>query len=314
MISWVIGRGGLLGSRVERQMSTVGAIWFPSRPLQWVSQEAFSETLLATSDEFFERIGDDEWSILWCAGIGVVSSAEEVLNREVGKIRVLLEKLATYERSVLRRGVLFYASSAGAVYAGSASPPFDEYHAAFPLAPYGEQKLVCEQIFAEFAALTGARVGIGRIANLYGPGQNRVKSQGIVTTICKAVLLHQPIDIYVPLETVRNYIYVDDAAAVIASFMLRIGGADPGTTITKVVASDRNSSISYLLHECKHVFGRRPRIVLSRNSTLTSHARDLRLRSKVWPEIDRFTFTPMAVGISRVRRHLEIELQLGKVH
>jgi UDP-glucose 4-epimerase len=314
MISWVIGRGGLLGSSIERQFSIAGASWSPSQPIQWVSQETFSETLLAAADQFFELIGDDEWSILWCAGIGVVSSAEEVLNKEITKIRVLLENLARYDRSILRRGVLFYASSAGGIYAGSASPPFDEYSVASPLGPYGAQKLACEQLFTEFAGLTGARVGIGRIANLYGPGQNRSKSQGIVTTICKAMLLHQLIDIYVPLETMRNYIYVDDAATIIASFVLRLGGADPESTVTKVVASDRNSSLSLLLHECKQVFGRRPGIILSRSSTIALHARDLRLRSKVWTEIDQFMFTPMAVGISRVRRHLEIELQLGNVH
>jgi len=314
MISWVIGRGGLLGSSVERRLSTVGSTWSPSQPLQWATHEVYSETLLVAMDEFFEQIGNDEWSVLWCAGIGVVSSTEEVLNEEVAKIHVLLESLATFDRLVLRRGVLFYSSSAGGVYAGSASPPFDEFRATCPLSPYGEQKLNCEKLFAQFAKLSGARVGIGRIANLYGPGQNRDKSQGIVTTICKAMLLHRPIDIYVPLDTIRNYIYGDDAATIITLFVLRLSGVDSGTTMTKVVASDRNSSISYLLHECNYIFGRRPRIVLSRGAIGAKHARDLRLQSKVWPEIDRFTFTSPAVGISRVRRHLEIELQLGKIH
>lgn len=314
MISWVIGRGGLLGSSVERRMPLDAAAWSPSHSLQWSNHEVFAETLSAAVDEFFERIGNDEWSILWCAGIGVVSSTEEVLNQEVVKIRALLENLATRQRSVLRHGVLFYASSAGGVYAGSASPPFDEFRLACPLAPYGEQKLVCEQLFTEFAELTGARVGVGRIANLYGPGQNRVKSQGIVTTVCKAMLLRQPIEIYVPLDTIRNYVYVDDAATIIASFVLRLRGADSGSIMTKVVASDRNSSISYLLHECKFVFGHRPRVILSSSTFGALQARDLRLQSKVWPEIDQFTFVLPAVGISRVRRHLEIELQVGKIH
>jgi len=99
-----------------------------------------------------------------------------------------------------------------------------------------------------------------------------------------------------------------------ATFMLRIGGTDPGTTITKVGTSDRNSSISYLLHEYKHVLGHRPRIVMSRSSVAVLHTRDLRLCSKVLPELDKFMFTPTAVGINRAKRQLEIELQLGKVH
>ncbi len=314
MTSWVIGRGGLLGSSVERQLDICGATWTPLQPLQWTNHQAFVETMSVAAGEFFSVVGDGAWSILWCAGIGVVSSNESVLNQEIQKIRSLLNVLANLAPKNLHRGVLFYASSAGGVYAGSTGPPFDELTAARPLAVYGDQKLVCEQLFAEFARLTGVRVGLGRIANLYGPRQNRDKSQGIVTAICKAMLFHQPIEIYVPLETVRNYVYVDDAGVIIASFVMQLGAASPGSTITKVVASDRNSSISFLLHECKQVFGRHPRIVLSRSSVEALHSRDLRLCSKVLPELDRFAFTPVAVGISRVRRQLEIELQSGAAH
>lgn len=314
MISWVIGRGGLLGTSVERHLSVQSKTWSPSSPLRWLSHSEFSSSLSAAVDEFFERVGNEAWSILWCAGIGVVSSAEELLSDEVLKVRLLFENLVAQEGPVLRRGVLFYSSSAGGIYAGSTTPPFDEFGVACPLNPYGAQKLTCEQLFVEFAGLTGTRVGIGRIANLYGPGQNRDKSQGIVTTVCKSMLLHLPIEIYVPLDTTRNYIYVADAASVIASVVLRLGDADSGSTVIKIVSSDRNSSISSLLQEFKHVFGRQPRIVLSSRASGVFHARDLRLQSKVWPEIDRFIYTPISVGISRVRSQLEIELQLGKVH
>ena len=47
-------------------------------------------------------------------------------------------------------GTLFFASSAGGVYAASGAqpPPFDERSPACALAPYGREKLVQEQLFS----------------------------------------------------------------------------------------------------------------------------------------------------------------------
>ena len=57
-----------------------------------------------------------------------------------------------------------------------------------------------------FAAATGTAVLVGRIANLYGPGQNLAKPQGLVSQLCLANLTGQPLSIYVSLDTLRDYL------------------------------------------------------------------------------------------------------------
>ena len=41
MISWVIGRGGLLGRSVEQRMGDLGSTWAPTAPFNWNDQTEF---------------------------------------------------------------------------------------------------------------------------------------------------------------------------------------------------------------------------------------------------------------------------------
>ena len=119
MISWVLGRGGLLGSSVERQLAYSGQIWTPKAPFLWGNELAFEEEIDRSMEQFVEFVGAKKWSILWCAGIGVVSSPIDLLKGEFSKIEYLLDRLSKCSSQFLRQGCLFYASSAGGVYAGS---------------------------------------------------------------------------------------------------------------------------------------------------------------------------------------------------
>ena len=107
----------------------------------------------------------------------------------------------------------FLASSAGGVYAGASGPPFTEHTEPAPISAYGRAKLRSEEIATEFAVRTSTALLVGRLANLYGPGQNLDKPQGLVSQLCLAQLTRQPLTVYVPLDTMRDYLFVDDAAA-----------------------------------------------------------------------------------------------------
>ena len=54
---------------------------------------------------------------------------------------------------------------------------------------------------------------VARLSTLYGPGQSRGKPQGLIAHIARGVVRNQPVRIYVPLDTVRDYLAADDAAA-----------------------------------------------------------------------------------------------------
>jgi len=75
-------------------------------------------------------------------------------------------------------------------------------------------------LVTEWSQRNEASALIGRIANLYGPGQNISKPQGIISQICRSYLLGYPLSIYVSLDTLRDYIFAPDCAALVADALL----------------------------------------------------------------------------------------------
>lgn len=287
MTTLVVGLG-LLGSSVLTKLTsagrtarTVSVPWADTRGAVTALSQAAAEAASV----------DPDWDLAWCAGAGVVATSPAELADEVAVFSALLANLAHPPR------VLFLSSSAGGVYAGSQDrPPFSEASRVAALAPYGEAKLEMESAAGRFAA-TGTRVVIGRFANLYGPGQNLSKPQGLVSQLCVTQILHRPLGIYVSFDTLRDYLYVADAAAMVVGCLDRAGGEPPGTVVTKVLATGRAASIGELIHVSTRVFRARPLISQRANPNASRQIRDLRLRSAVWPELDRLARTSMLVGL-----------------
>ena len=140
------------------------------------------------------------------------------------------------------------------MYAGSPTA-FDERTEPRPIAPYGHAKLAQELAAERWSARTGVPVVIGRIGNLYGPGQDLRKAQGLISQLCSTQIRQQPLTIYVPLATMRDYVYVVDFAAVVAG---ALASPPPGVTV-KVIASQRPMSIGLVLGEFRRVLRRNPR-------------------------------------------------------
>jgi UDP-glucose 4-epimerase len=118
------------------------------------------------------------------------------------------------------------------------------------------------------------------------------------------MLHHKPVNIYVPLQTVRNYIYADDAGEVIARCITRFNADQKSKTFLKLVASDRSISLSSLINEFRLVYGHRPMVVNTVSKVAGKHPISLRLKSKIDEPFDNLSFTPLAVGIERVRHKL----------
>jgi UDP-glucose 4-epimerase len=299
----VVGHTGLLGAAVCRRLRAQG-IEPVTRAVRWGAPDADLEAA-------FRSVTADggPWRVVWCAGAGVPSSPSPVLDVEVAVFRRFCERLARSRRG--RDGVLFLSSSAGGLYAGSPSAPFDEASPVQPLAPYGHAKVDAERVAAGLAD-AGVRVVIGRIANLYGPGQNLSKPQGLVSQLCLSILTRRPLGIYVPLDTLRDYLFVEDAAAKIIGTTNLAATLSPGAPpVIKVLASGRSVSIAQLLGEFRTVTKRRPPVVLAASPHRKVQARDLRLRSVVWPEIDRGSLVPLTAGIDACLRDVGERWRLG---
>jgi UDP-glucose 4-epimerase len=313
---WVIGARGLLGSAVVRHLQARPDAQVMTAAIPWHDEQLAIEAFRRGVGDLAAHAAGGPWRVLWCAGTGVPATPQDVLDAELRVLGALLDALAdhlaTGNPPLSRAGVVFLASSAGAVYGGSAAPPFDEHTEPVPLSHYGWAKLAQEQIVRDFSTRTGISTLIGRISNLYGPGQNLGKAQGIISHLCRAHLTGQPASIYVSMDTIRDYIYVDDCAAKITDGLRLMGaGQLGGPSLTKILAAQQGTTLAAVLGYCQRVFKRRPRVVLGSSVLSSVQAHDLRLRSVVAPEIDCRPLTPMVAGVNATHTDLALALQRG---
>jgi len=314
--TWVVGAGGLLGGHVADGFRRHGHPVLTST-VPWHDRERSVLALRADAETLLDRARGGPWNIAWCAGTGVMATAEAELAAEESMFADFTGDLASAvsRRKDAAHGAFFFASSAGGVYAGSPDrPPFDEGSTPRALAPYGMAKLAMERHARNFASATSTAVLIGRIANLYGPGQDLTKQQGLVSQMCRSVLTGQPLSIYVSLDTLRDYVFADDCANMVVAGLsgVRIPARDGGTVVTKILASGRATTIGSLLSEGNRVLKRRPRVMVKAQAASSVQARDLRLRSVIWPDLDRCARTSLAVGIARTAEDVSMQLRSAK--
>lgn len=311
-VSWVVGHG-LLGSALHRALSRDTQVWRPERRYAWGQLDNVQREFHETCTAFAGVVGDRPWQVAWCAGAGVVGATPARLAVETAELEAFL--LALEQSGPPSRGALFIASSAGGAYAGSIGAPFDELSAAVPLSPYGEAKLAQEELAGKWAARTGTSLAIGRIGNLYGPAQNLTKPQGLISQIARTVLRRQPINIYVPLDTQRDYLFSSDCGALGAAVLRRLRyeaeSAGHPISVTKVLASQQAVTIGAVLAEFRRVLKRIPRVALAASSASRYQVRDLRLRSVVWPDLDHRPLTTLPAGITAVLQDLLSQLRRG---
>jgi nucleoside-diphosphate-sugar epimerase len=277
---------GLLGGHVESRLrATSQEVRTVAVP--WGEHDAALHALVAAAVEAARA--DRDWRLVWCAGAGVVATPAADLAAEVRLFAAFVDAVPQPP------GSMFLASSAGGVYAGSPGPaPYDEHSVVVALAPYGEAKIAMEDLARRLAG-RGTRVLVGRISNLYGPGQDLSKPQGLISQLCLAHETRATLNVHVSLDTLRDYLFVDDAAAMVAAGLDLVAAEPPGSTVTKVVASGRAVSVAAVVGEATRVLRRHPR--LSTRQAPGQQVRDLRLRSVVWPQVDTLARTPLAAGL-----------------
>lgn len=309
-LTWVIGSGGLLGSNVASAMARRGPVWRPAAPMGW-SAAGTADRLAGAVSSFAAAAADRPWQIAWCAGAGVIGTPADALAAEGLMFEVLLSALLT-ARPRSEDGVVFLASSAGGVYAGSGTAPFDEFTPTQPISPYGELKLKLERLAQAWADESPWSIAVGRISNLYGPGQNLSKPQGLISHVCRAALAREPVSIYVPLDTIRDYIFATDCAEIVADLLQRTRrGSGREAYRVKVIASQRGVTIGALLAELRRVLKRRAPVIHGTSAASRYQASDLRLTSSVWTDLDHRPMTPLPVGIKFTYEHLSRHLQRG---
>jgi len=291
--SLLIGRGGLLGSAMARHLG------LPSgrTGVDWSNTRSARETLVETIRQHRARSADVPRSVMWCAGTGFVGATPADLAAESELLRVLLDELRPFAVST----TITLASSAGAIHAGGPNPA-SERSAPTPISRYGDEKLAQEALVAEWCREHGGRAAVARMSNLYGPGQNLAKPQGLISRLVRASLLDAPLTIFVPLETTRDYLYVDDAATTLADLGHALSSLPSGTVLTKIVASLRLTTVGSIVAELGRIRKKRPPVVFATTAATGIQPRALSFRSVVLPELDARPRTTIPAGLARVLR------------
>jgi UDP-glucose 4-epimerase len=239
----------------------------------------------------------------------VIATSPTALAEESAVLARFLADLADRfadDGALARSGTLFFASSAGGVYSAStAERPFDEFSPVGALGPYGQEKLAQEESFAQLARSCAVDLLIGRLSNLYGPGQKLTKPQGLIAHVGRAALRREPISIYVPLDTIRDYLFAPDAARMIVAAVERREAARrhgaPHETITKIFASEVETTVAAVLGTWRRVLRRPLRVAFASSLHGRLQPRVLSFRSQVYRDL-RGQPTLLPVGIDAVRR------------
>jgi UDP-glucose 4-epimerase len=304
----------LLGRHVEASLETSvtsPVVWRPNRQIEWNDLEGAAARLQQEAAEFLRHAVQSgrTWRLLWCAGAGVIATSTQELEQEtilIGRFLAWLAGRLSDDRRLAGAGTLFFASSAGGVYSASkASPPFDETSPVGALNPYGCEKLKQEVLFTKFAEALGVDLLVGRLSNLYGPGQNLAKPQGLISHVGQSALRREPVSIYVSLDTIRDYLFAPDAGRmVVEAVHLRDEARSQGLPLgpsTKIFASEVETTVASILGAWRQTLRRPLRIALATNSVGHLQPRILSFRSHVWPDV-RGQPTPLTLGIDAVKR------------
>jgi len=297
---WVVGAGGLLGSALCRQYLAQGdTLYLPAERLAWSERERLLAQLSANVAAFSERVSlSGQWEVVWAAGVGTMATPPEALVRETEALEVFLAALGSNARLAATPGAIGFASSAGAIYAGALDEVISEVTPVAPTTPYARAKLGQEELVRAFAvSRPGIRLLIARFSTLYGSGQAAGKQQGLLTHIARSIVRNQPIQIYVPFDTIRDYLCASDAAAQLIA-VLR--GTASARQLTKIVASEHPTTIAEVVATFKRVARRQPRIVTSASARAALYGRRMQFRSNVAATDQDLPATSLAVGIAQL--------------
>jgi UDP-glucose 4-epimerase len=130
----------------------------------------------------------------------------DVSSNLLGTLRLL----GLMEVQHVRR--IVFASSGGTVYGNPIMLPVSEDHPLEPICSYGVVKVAIENYLTLHCKRKGLVANVLRISNPYGAYQNRIGSQGVISTFLHRLVNDKPIEIWGDGSAVRDYVYVSDVA------------------------------------------------------------------------------------------------------
>ena len=301
----VFGKNGLIGKSIVDSLKRSNQTVFSNSRIDWGNKEIVAEQIRDSVASFFDTTNDENWVIFWFAGKGGFSVPQEQFDFDEGNFRCLLE---TVEEHLKHPGLVVLSSSAGALYSSNSDLRFDETSSIDPNSSYGKMKMRQEEALSAFSTRTGCPSLVTRISTVYGPGSDFKNGYGLINHLCLADITRTPLEVFVPLETSRNYIYSADAGEMVVRFALSYHNGENKMQIRNVVAPS-SASIAEIVSTCSKIFKRK--VVFSNriDNRQISYNTRFDIISLYCDEIEPIYWTPISVGISQVRQSLNFQMQ-----
>ncbi len=301
-LAWVVGSGGLLGSALCRTLRLAGTTLFiPKERFCWASStKLFPQITEAVQCFASEAESSDQWEVYWAAGTGTMSSQDEALTTETQAIECLLGRLKADSRLLAKPGAVAFASSAGALYAEAGNDIITEKTTPTPSTAYAREKLRQEGLIHSFQVETdNVTALVARFSTLYGVGQSSRKAQGLLSHIARSLIRRHPVQIYVPYDTIRDYIFADDAAIAMVK-TLRLPH-EPPHFLMKIIASEHPVTIAEIISIFKRLERRAPLIVTSSSKLGCLYTRRIQFRSIIHPD-STVAKMPLLIGVAQMMK------------
>ncbi len=213
-------------------------------------------------------------------------AADVHINLE-NSLRILLAAAQGGVRKVI------FPSSGGTVYGIPKQVPLSEDHPTDPICSYGIGKLTLEKYLAVLERKYGMQYAVLRYSNPFGPGQDPFRNFGAVSTFLGRIARRKPIEIWGNGETVRDFLFIEDAIE--ATWRAMQYG---GNVRIFNIGRGSGTSLNDLVRQMEKTTGIKPRILYreSRPSDVPTNVLDI---SRARRELGWTPTVPLGESISR---------------
>ena len=290
----LIGAGGLIGSAIASEAKRFG-IGVSSPKVAWGTGKALPD-LQEWMETLHRNSNSASLDMIWAAGVPDMRASRDVLSSSSSIFTTFLEWL-TQNSSSGALGSISYISSLGGIYEQTNFLEANEEVRPEPLSAYGAFKMSDEDSLAKTGTLTGIRTLSVRLPSVFGPSSSFSIRGGLINSLSLSTILRRPMRIYVPLDTLRPYLYVRDVPRFLLRLLAELRQFPPATNETKNVLSPTMLSVATIIGEFKRTVHALPPISYGVGLNHTSPAQLSTIRSSTFSGIRITAPTPFRAAI-----------------